>query len=203
MFCSKCGTELPDIAKFCAKCGMATQRLDASRQDTTPTSPLQQVASSAPVPPTVSSAPNTGSKTFNEKMSEGIDATGQFTFSQVFDAVYSVAETMGPKMVSICSAEMEEGLIFLGFFKSGAQKIIHASLLDIAGKPDLLAEVFVDEANGRIAVDILEATTSRLTYMYIPVSQKAVHGITTYRGFLGYFETELRRIFPEAVVYRR
>ena len=220
MFCSKCGTELADTAKFCSKCGKSTQRQAAAGQQPMPmaTSTNDTAASVpantarevyiSPEPPVqqayaTNSVPGSGSKSFKEKMAEGIDASGGFAFAEVQEATERVVSAMGEKMAFIYSMEESAGMIVLGFFKSGAQKFWTASLMDLAKTPDMLAAVSVDEANGTVEVDILDAKTSQETVFFIPVTPKAVHGITTYRDFLAYFEAELRRIRPYAAINRR
>ncbi|MCL1895966.1 MAG: hypothetical protein FWG03_05405 [Clostridiales bacterium] len=136
-------------------------------------------------------------------MSEGLDASGGFTFAQVEGATERVVSEMGEKMVVVLSTDESAGIIILGFFKSGAQKFWTASLMDLAKTPDMLAAVSVDEENGSVEVDILEAKTSQETVFFIPVTPKAVHGITTYRDFIGYFEEELRRVSPSALIDKR
>ncbi len=59
MFCSKCGKELGDDAKFCNSCGAATQPPDASTQPEMlpPPGPLSPGEPPPPAPPTFLEAP--------------------------------------------------------------------------------------------------------------------------------------------------
>jgi hypothetical protein len=141
---------------------------------------------------------------FNEKMGEGIDASGAFTFKQINEITATVVAAMGKKAVFIIETDESACVLTLGFFKTGAQKFWAGGLEDLVNKsPELLASVSVPN-EGILQIGIADAVTSQQKlYGLIPVAPKAVHGITTYRDFLDHFTAELIQIDPEVTVTRK
>jgi hypothetical protein len=153
-----------------------------------------------------SDAPKKGAKMgYKDKMNEGIDATGSFTFEQVRSANSRVVQAMGEKLVVVLDEDESVGTIHLGFFKSGAQKAMTFSLRDLVNKdPDLLGQISIEDDGGKVEVSIIDATTSQQALLgFIPVSPKSVHGLTTYRDYLDHFTGELKAIDANASIARR
>ena len=149
---------------------------------------------------------------FNEKMAEGINATGKFPFVEVNKAITSVANDMGAKAIRVASSDEQEGIIWLEFFTTGMENLNKSflqSAVEAAKKTKyagLIACVMLKPGDGgaaNITVGITEAMTSRETVMLLPVTPKAVHGLNAYRDFLNRFAPELKRIDPDASVDRK
>jgi hypothetical protein len=144
---------------------------------------------------------------YKDKMGEGIDATGAFSFARVRDAVRKIADAMGEKAVRIDSVDESAGKIWLLLFKTGAQKVMNFSVVDALTKsPDMTAYVQVKQkeaGKAAVAVRIGEANTSQQALLgFIPISPKSVHGITTYRDFCGHLASELKHIDRAASITR-
>jgi hypothetical protein len=147
---------------------------------------------------------------YKDKLGEGIDARGSLAFDKVHDAVESITEAMGEKVVKIDSVNEDRGIILLEVFDTGIRKIGGRSLFGaIAGaiskEPDLLAHIEVqhnDDGSSTVSVNVSEAATTSSTVLFIPAGT-TVHGIVPYRDFLTHLTAELERIDPNAEITRR
>jgi hypothetical protein len=138
---------------------------------------------------------------FNEKMAEGLTASGSFSKEAVSKLIDDIVEAMGKKAAVLSRAG--DGDLRLGFEMSGAQKAMNFSAIG-AGvaaltktqNTDLFAGVSFTKTgeNLTIKVFIQDASTSQQKLLgFIPLSPKAVLGITTYREFLEHLKVGLLR----------
>ena len=147
---------------------------------------------------------------YKDKLSEGIDAKGSFTFTQVKDATTKVARAMGEKAIKVIHINDESSIISLEVFDTGVRKVTGRSLFGaIAGAvtkaPDILANLIIERSEDGtriVSVNISEAATTSSSVMFIPAGT-TVHGIATYRDFLSHLTAELKRIDPNAKITRR
>jgi len=147
---------------------------------------------------------------YKDKLSEGIDATGDLTFTEVSNAVSNVVNAMGEKAVEIGSTDEDRQTIMLQLFDTGIRRFTSKTLVGtitsvIAKRPDLLAYVALkqgDDGKATVSVDIGSAATTSSSVMFIPTGT-TVHGITTYRDFLDLLTLELRSISPDVTIERR
>jgi hypothetical protein len=146
---------------------------------------------------------------YKDKMKEGIDATGRFSFADVKAAVEKVANAMGEKAVKVVGANEASGNISLDLFDTGIRRVGNRSLFGaiaaaVTKAADLKAVVAVKalaDGKSEVEVGIGEAGTTTTSVVFIPVST-TVHGLTTYRDFLTHFSAELVRLDPGAQVAR-
>jgi hypothetical protein len=139
---------------------------------------------------------------YKTKMAEGLVATGGFGPGDVSKLIGDIVEAMDKKATIL--SDDGDGNLLLGFAMSGAQKAMHFNVLSAAASAltksidvDLTANVSIRTTGGATEVEttIKEASTSQMKGLgFIPVSPKAVLGITTYREFNEHLKDGLLRI---------
>ncbi|MDR2035057.1 MAG: hypothetical protein LBP91_00045 [Coriobacteriales bacterium] len=147
---------------------------------------------------------------YKDKMGEGLDVKGSFTFTQVSSAVKNVCDAMGEKAVKVNAQDEESGIIELYLFDTGFRKVAGKSLFGtiasaISKDPDLIADLVFETANdtkSSLSINVSSAATTSSSVMFIPAGT-TVHGITTYRDFLTHLTSELKRIDQNAEIIRR
>jgi hypothetical protein len=144
---------------------------------------------------------------YAEKMAEGLTATGSFGAAEVRKLLNDIVEAMGKN--AVIAQEADDGVV-IGFAMSGAQKAMNFNVLRAAGSAltksaniDLLSQVIIKDtdAGTTVKASIDDANTSQQTLLgFIPISPKAVLGITTYREFLDHLKAGLLRLDSGAKV---
>ncbi|MDR1357825.1 MAG: hypothetical protein LBJ48_00500 [Coriobacteriales bacterium] len=141
---------------------------------------------------------------YKEKMAEGNDATGDFTFAQTRKAVESVAYAMGKAAVRVRTVYEEKGTIVLDFFATSFMEKVPS--LQLSKEPYITAMIAVaPDASGTmiVSLDIAEAYTTQAKTFGIPSGPKNIHGLSTYRDFCDLLVTEFSRMNPSASIARR
>jgi hypothetical protein len=219
MYCSNCGKEVKDGTKFCSKCGKALSAPvkeqepinSAGSYSSTPikaTVPSQETTRQTPPSDGLAQVPAPNrkiTKGFKGKMGEGFEATGEFSYDEVYAIVKQIVGAMGEKTAVILGDSPEDQMILLGFMKPVYQKLLGQGLLNgLLGMkdPDLSAGLIIEKEGGKskMTLCITEATTVRQTYAFIPVSPKSVEGLTVYRRFMDELVSEISRLSPTPVI---
>jgi len=131
---------------------------------------------------------------FNEKMSEGLEAVGKFSFEEVSGAVNTVVRAMGEKAAQVAKVSQKDGLIGLYFYNTGALKLRYF----LSSGVDMIACVEFKQgkdgtATVSVSIEDAKTTQQRLLY-FIPISPKTVHGLMTYRDFISHLRSEIKAI---------
>ena len=142
------------------------------------------------------------------KMAEGLDAVGNFTYENILSSVKTIVDAMG-KQAAIFKEEKTDnggGLIAIGFKKSAFGKWMSGGLFNaIANDFDLAAGIEITPKGDKQEVElaIINAATIQQKVMFIPVTPKNVQGLSQYREFADNFTLALKSLDSSAIVTKK
>jgi hypothetical protein len=143
---------------------------------------------------------------YKEKMAEGLDAKGNFTFKQIDGVVRRIAEAMGEKAILVKASNEAKGGILIYLFATSLMEIVPA--LKLSKEPYITAVVSISpdgagDSRTIVSVEIANAYTTQMKTMGIPSGPKKIHGLSKYREFCDLFDAELHSEDPTANIKKR